>query len=272
MSSQGIDELKSLVTETLKKRGVLGKFKAQLRKAVISALETDANGALYAENPKAAAICADPQGLLLAELIREYLQFHDLEYSESVFTPEANLPPTPEPREQLEARALPGGARRTAPLLAQILEAFLTKPHEPGGAARDPAESLITPNGTPGSGSKTPLMAPDRSAVERSRRRSSASSAEAERAYADEFDPAEDFGSLADETAQSHGKALLVAPKPTVRLGSLQDDEVEFSDHSATEEDIERLLGRASYVEDFRPPDPPSRVLPGDDDSDSDRF
>ena len=54
---------------------------------------TRGKNALHWENPKARA-CLETSGLLsilLAELIREYLDFYHLDYSKQIFLPETNL-------------------------------------------------------------------------------------------------------------------------------------------------------------------------------------
>lgn len=47
--------------------------------------------ALHWENAAARAVLGTPHGLLLAELIREYLDFYKLDYSKQIFMPETNL-------------------------------------------------------------------------------------------------------------------------------------------------------------------------------------
>ena len=47
--------------------------------------------ALHWENANARAVCGSPNSLLLAELIREFLDFYKLDYSKQIFMPETNL-------------------------------------------------------------------------------------------------------------------------------------------------------------------------------------
>ena len=47
--------------------------------------------ALHWENAQARSVCATPDGLLLAELIKEFLDFYKLDYSKQIFMPETNL-------------------------------------------------------------------------------------------------------------------------------------------------------------------------------------
>ena len=46
---------------------------------------------LHWENKKARDVLQTQHGLLLAELIREYLEFYQLDYSKQIFMPETNL-------------------------------------------------------------------------------------------------------------------------------------------------------------------------------------
>ena len=47
--------------------------------------------ALHWENAKAREVLAADHAVLLAELIREYLEFYRLDYSKQIFMPETNL-------------------------------------------------------------------------------------------------------------------------------------------------------------------------------------
>ena len=47
--------------------------------------------ALHWENAKARECLSADHALLLAELIREYLEFYRLDYSKQIFMPETNL-------------------------------------------------------------------------------------------------------------------------------------------------------------------------------------
>lgn len=47
--------------------------------------------ALHWENKKARACLETQNHLLVAELIREYLEFYSLDYSKQIFLPETNL-------------------------------------------------------------------------------------------------------------------------------------------------------------------------------------
>ncbi|KAI9002011.1 hypothetical protein BC832DRAFT_129807 [Gaertneriomyces semiglobifer] len=83
-----LSSLKSLVSDVLQKRGVLGKIQAQLRSSVFAVLqESDENG-LEASSLKTRAILASPQGRNALYLVRDLLAYLELEYTLSVFDPE----------------------------------------------------------------------------------------------------------------------------------------------------------------------------------------
>lgn len=64
--------------------------------------------------------------VLLAELIREYLDFYQLDYTKQIFLPESNLMThESSSKEQLADKANLGNADEKKPLLLQMLEKFL---------------------------------------------------------------------------------------------------------------------------------------------------
>ncbi|KAJ3118672.1 FGFR1 oncoprotein partner [Nowakowskiella sp. JEL0407] len=92
-------QLKNLVANALESRGVLGKIKAELRAAVFLVLQeaqTDVKSQLPLEsNSQFKSVAETVEGCLALELIREFLQYFELDNTLAVFVPEANLPPTP---------------------------------------------------------------------------------------------------------------------------------------------------------------------------------
>lgn len=77
-------------------------YQAQMRASVFDILNGKERKEIYMENKKVQNIAKTNfgivtqialilQGALLTELVREYLQFYDLDYSLSVLVPEANL-------------------------------------------------------------------------------------------------------------------------------------------------------------------------------------
>ena len=83
--------------------------------------------ALHWENPKARECLAPQHALLLAELIREYLDFYKLDYSKQIFMPETNLSTKEESSKEDLINNCGIGVDdydQKKPILLQILERF----------------------------------------------------------------------------------------------------------------------------------------------------
>ncbi|GJN14011.1 hypothetical protein PR202_gb00782 [Eleusine coracana subsp. coracana] len=95
-------ELKTLVTRSLEKKGVLAKIRAELRASVFEAIEEEdrvvenddgGNPALLGScNDRAKQLHASPSGRLLTALVCEYLEWAQLSHTMKVYLPECNLP------------------------------------------------------------------------------------------------------------------------------------------------------------------------------------
>lgn len=111
-----LEDMKSVLKETLEKRGVLGQLKARIRAEIFQALddESETKPRLSHEN------------MLINELIREYLIFNNYKYSESVFTAEAGQPRTSLDRAFLcnELNISQVGESQNVPLLYSMLTHF----------------------------------------------------------------------------------------------------------------------------------------------------
>ena len=86
-------ELRDLVATTLENAGVLGKIKAELRANVYIALE-EGDGVKSKSklvNNKLTAFLSTTNGRLVASLVREFLEFFDLNFTMAVFDPETNI-------------------------------------------------------------------------------------------------------------------------------------------------------------------------------------
>ncbi|XP_027053602.1 lisH domain-containing protein FOPNL-like [Pocillopora damicornis] len=128
-----VNELKSVLKETLENRGVLGQIRARVRAEVFSALDdqTEPRPALSNEN------------LLINELIREYLTFNKYKYTESVLQAESGQPKEPMDRRFLvQELNIKEEESPTMPLLYGILAHFLQGSHNEGrqftGARQEP--------------------------------------------------------------------------------------------------------------------------------------
>ncbi|XP_019100341.1 PREDICTED: protein TONNEAU 1b-like isoform X2 [Camelina sativa] len=93
-------DLKTLVTRTLEKKGVLAKIRAELRASVFDAIEEEDRvienneglppALLGSCNDRARQLHASPSGRLLSALICEYLDWAQLNHTLKVYQPECN--------------------------------------------------------------------------------------------------------------------------------------------------------------------------------------
>ena len=122
-------ELRDLVTNVLKQKGILGQMKAELRSNVY--LSLDSGHQIKSTSSRSALdtfLSGSSDGRLLLQLVREFLAFFDLKFSLSVFEPEAGLDATCKSRDQLieglglgETLNHRSGAGAKTPILAEIL-------------------------------------------------------------------------------------------------------------------------------------------------------
>ena len=86
-------ELRDLVAATLENSGILGKIKAQLRANVYIALEEGENVKNKSKlvNQNLIDFLSTTNGRLVASLVREFLEFFDLDFTLAVFDPETNI-------------------------------------------------------------------------------------------------------------------------------------------------------------------------------------
>nr|DAD26030.1 TPA_asm: hypothetical protein HUJ06_027498 [Nelumbo nucifera] len=94
-------DLKTLVTRTLEKKGVLAKIRAELRASVFEAIEEEDRAVenedgvppalLGSCNDRAKQLHASPSGRLLTALICEYLDWAQLGHTLKVYLPECNM-------------------------------------------------------------------------------------------------------------------------------------------------------------------------------------
>jgi len=119
-------ELRDLVATTLENAGVLGKIKAELRANVYIALE-EADGVKNKSklvNSKLNDFLSTTNGRLVASLVREFLEFFDLNFTMAVFDPETNIGKDFKYRERSKLYDALGMTELTderSPLLSEIL-------------------------------------------------------------------------------------------------------------------------------------------------------
>ena len=92
-STEEDTELRDLVATTLENSGILGKIKAQLRANVYIALEEGENVKSKSKliNQNLIDFLSTTNGRLVASLVREFLEFFDLDFTLAVFDPETNI-------------------------------------------------------------------------------------------------------------------------------------------------------------------------------------
>ncbi|KAL5569200.1 hypothetical protein UlMin_025775 [Ulmus minor] len=132
-------DLKTLVTRTLEKKGVLAKIRAELRASVFEAIEEEDRviekeeglppALLGSCNERAKQLHNSPSGRLLTSLICEYLEWAQLNHTLKVYLPECNLQKDVWKAELREFSSKNGYDLNrngdSGPLLLDVLEGFL---------------------------------------------------------------------------------------------------------------------------------------------------
>ncbi|XP_050209572.1 protein TONNEAU 1a-like [Mercurialis annua] len=132
-------DLKTLVTRTLEKKGVLAKIRAELRASVFEAIEEEDKvidkeeglppALLGSCNERAKQLHASPSGRLLTALICEYLDWAQLNHTLKVYNPECNLQKDSWKSELKEFSSKNGYDLNrngdSGPVLLDVLEGFL---------------------------------------------------------------------------------------------------------------------------------------------------
>lgn len=131
-------DLKTLVTRTLEKKGVLAKIRAELRASVFEAIEEEDQSIEKEEglppallgscNDRARQLHALPTGRILTALICEYLDWAQLSHTLKVYLPECNLQKDfwkAELREFSNEHGYDLNRNAEHPVLLDVLEVFL---------------------------------------------------------------------------------------------------------------------------------------------------
>ncbi|KAL3520659.1 hypothetical protein ACH5RR_018808 [Cinchona calisaya] len=151
-------DLKTLVTRTLEKKGVLAKIRAELRASVFEAIEEEDSAIEKDEGLPAALLgsCNEhakqlhnsPSGRLLTALICEYLDWASLSHTLKVYLPECNLAKDSWKSELKDFSSKNGYDLNrngdSGPLLLDVLEGFLK--YENLSQARGAGRRLTTPD------------------------------------------------------------------------------------------------------------------------------
>ncbi|XP_047334955.1 protein TONNEAU 1a-like [Impatiens glandulifera] len=131
-------DLKTLVTRTLEKKGVLAKIRAELRASVFEAIEEEDRAIekddglpaalLGSCNDRAKRLHATAPGSLLTALVCEYLDWAQLNHTLKVYLPECNLQKDSWKSELKDFSSKNGydlNKTGDSPLLLDVLEGFL---------------------------------------------------------------------------------------------------------------------------------------------------
>ena len=93
-----MEEMKELIIQSLESKGVLGQIRAHLRSAVFKVVDEqdqqfNTGCGLKWENKTLYKILETKIGTLLAEIIREFMEYFRMDYSLSIFIPECGISP-----------------------------------------------------------------------------------------------------------------------------------------------------------------------------------
>lgn len=117
-----------------------------------------------------------PEGLLCAELVREFLEFYRMTYTLEIFLPECNLPPEDKLRDKLETKlGLKGKAENpTIPILMQLVQIIQqqnipnAQSDVPAASSSGPSEDQLATKSQPGKLPGAPKFAPENLFVKKS--------------------------------------------------------------------------------------------------------
>ena len=107
-----LEDLKSVLKETLEERGVLGDIKARIRAEIFTALDNDTVGKPKLSN----------ENMIINEMIREYLEYNKYYNTASVLTTETGQPAEPAfDREYLHNKFSVKSSKGDLPLLYELI-------------------------------------------------------------------------------------------------------------------------------------------------------
>lgn len=126
-------QLKANILNNLQSEGYIDQIRAQLRAQVIKALDKEKKqqygmASKYLQqselsNPVTKKVVQNDDGLLCAEIIREFMTFYKMEYSLQVYVPEMSLTSAmPKQRWDIEREMNITDKDNSKPLLLKIIE------------------------------------------------------------------------------------------------------------------------------------------------------
>ena len=135
-----MEEMKELIIQSLETKGVLGQIRAHLRSAVFKVVDDqdqqfNTGCGLKWENKTLYKILETKIGTLLAEIIREFMEYFRMDYSLSIFIPECGISPERLNRKEILGKlgimSNPSNDKFTAglhlPLLYYIINYFISE-------------------------------------------------------------------------------------------------------------------------------------------------
>ena len=135
-----MEEMKELIIQSLETKGVLGQIRAHLRSAVFKVVDEqdqqfNTGCGLKWENKTLYKILETKIGTLLAEIIREFMEYFRMDYSLSIFIPECGISPERLNRKEILGKLgimnNPSNDKFTAglhlPLLYYIINYFISE-------------------------------------------------------------------------------------------------------------------------------------------------
>ena len=135
-----MEEMKELIIQSLETKGVLGQIRAHLRSAVFKVVDEqdqqfNTGCGLKWENKTLYKILETKIGTLLAEIIREFMEYFRMDYSLSIFIPECGISPERLNRKEILGKigimSNPANDKFTAglhlPLLYYIINYFISE-------------------------------------------------------------------------------------------------------------------------------------------------
>ena len=138
-----MEEMKELIIQSLETKGVLGQIRAHLRSAVFKVVDEqdqqfNTGCGLKWENKTLYKILETKIGTLLAEIIREFMEYFRMDYSLSIFIPECGISPERLNRKEILGKigimSNPQNDKFTAglhlPLLYYIINYFISELRE----------------------------------------------------------------------------------------------------------------------------------------------
>ena len=122
--SRNIDELKRLVITALDRSGVLSELRSTVKLHVARAINEDPQGGImcHQKNEKFSRLISAEKGLLLTELVVEFLRFYDLKDTLAMLVAEGSLPKLRPSENEIAAQCGLRGSHQDLSLLEQLLE------------------------------------------------------------------------------------------------------------------------------------------------------